>query len=82
MRPELLGYRQPEHVGHSTIAAAPNAGAALSPTEHVAGLVYRQASSAPENLQDSAPAEASRVICDLDLTELQAIESPRSFGRD
>jgi hypothetical protein len=31
------------------------------------------------NLQDSATAEALRAICDLDLTELQAIEPPRDI---
>jgi hypothetical protein len=36
----------------------------------------------PENLQDSAIAEALQAICDLDLTELQAIIPPRGFGRD
>src|SRR5208337_4542112 len=36
----------------------------------------------PENLQDSATAEALQAICDLDLTELQAIVPPRGFGRD
>ena len=35
-----------------------------------------------ENLQDSATAEALQAICDLDLTELQAIVPPRGFGRD
>jgi hypothetical protein len=35
----------------------------------------------PENLQDSATAEALHAICDLDLTELQAIVPPRGFGR-
>jgi hypothetical protein len=38
--------------------------------------------SLPDNLQDSATAEALRVICDLDLSELQAIIPPRGFGRD
>jgi hypothetical protein len=38
--------------------------------------------SLPDSLQDSAIAEALRAICDLDLTELQAIEPPRGFGRD
>lgn len=33
----------------------------------------------PEN---SATAEALQAICDLDLTELQAIVPPRGFGRD
>src|SRR5258708_38928717 len=57
-------------------------------TDHVAGLVETQIEyaawleSLPENLQDSATAEALRAICDLDLTELQAIIRPRSFGRD
>ena len=36
----------------------------------------------PENLQDGATAEALQAICDLDLTELQAIVPPRGFGRD
>lgn len=36
----------------------------------------------PHNQQDSATAEALRVIVDLDLSELQAIEPPRGFGRD
>ena len=38
--------------------------------------------SLPENLQDTATAEALHAICDLDLTELQAIVPPRGFGRD
>ena len=38
--------------------------------------------SLPENLEDSATAEALRAICELDLSELQAIEPPRGFGRD
>jgi len=36
----------------------------------------------PENLQDSATAEALQAVCDLDLTDLQAIVPPRGFGRD
>jgi hypothetical protein len=36
----------------------------------------------PENLEDSATAEALHAICDLDLTELEAIVPPRGFGRD
>jgi hypothetical protein len=32
--------------------------------------------------QDSALAEALRAIVELDLSELQAIEAPRGFGRD
>src|ERR1700719_2129219 len=57
-------------------------------TDHVTGLVEAQAEyaawldSLPDSLQDSATAEALRAICELDLTELQAIEPPRGFGRD
>ena len=57
-------------------------------TDHVAGLVEAQVECAawldslPDSLQDSATAEALRAICDLDLTELQAIQPPRGFGRD
>jgi hypothetical protein len=43
-------------------------------------VVWRDA--LPANLQDSALADALQAICDLDLTELQAIDPPRGFGRD
>jgi hypothetical protein len=36
----------------------------------------------PQNMQDSATAEALRAICDLDLSELEGIVPPRGFGRD
>jgi hypothetical protein len=36
----------------------------------------------PDNQQDSALAETLRAIIELDLSELQAIEPPRGFGRD
>jgi hypothetical protein len=36
----------------------------------------------PDNQQDSALAEALRAIVEFDLTELQALEPPRGFGRD
>jgi hypothetical protein len=36
----------------------------------------------PDNLQDSATAQALRAICELDLDELAAVEPPRGFGRD
>jgi hypothetical protein len=36
----------------------------------------------PETLQDTATAEALRTIADLDLSELQAVDPPRGFGRD
>jgi hypothetical protein len=36
----------------------------------------------PQNLQDTATAEALRAISELDLGELQAIVPPRGFGRD
>jgi hypothetical protein len=57
-------------------------------TDHVTGLVKEQVEfmawldSLPENLQDSATAEALRAICELDLSELPAIVPPRGFGRD
>ena len=57
-------------------------------TDHVVGLMEAQVEyaawldSLPDSLQDSATAEALRAICDLDLTELQAIIPPRGFGRD
>jgi hypothetical protein len=36
----------------------------------------------PDNQQDSATADALRAICDIDLSELLAVEPPRGFGRD
>ena len=54
----------------------------------IAGLVDMQAEygawldALPDNQQDSATAEALRAIVDLDLSELQAVEPPRGFGRD
>jgi hypothetical protein len=57
-------------------------------SDHVAGLVEAQVEYAawldrlPDSFQDSATAEALRMICDLDLSELQAIVPPRGFGRD
>ena len=57
-------------------------------TDHVTGLVEAQVEfaawleSLPDNLQDSATAEALRAICDLDLSERQATVPPRGFGRD
>jgi hypothetical protein len=57
-------------------------------TDHVAGLVQAQIEYAawlenlPDSLQDGATAEALRTICELDLSELQAIVPPRGFGRD
>lgn len=36
----------------------------------------------PDNLHDSATADALRTLCELDLTELQAADPPRGFGRD
>ena len=57
-------------------------------TDHVTGLVEAQVEfaawldSLPENLQDSATADALRAICELDLSELQAIVPPRGFGQD
>ena len=36
----------------------------------------------PDNLQDGATANALREVCDLDLSELQAVQPPRGFGRD
>jgi hypothetical protein len=36
----------------------------------------------PESLMGSSTAEALRMVCDLDLSELESIEPPRGFGRD
>ncbi len=36
----------------------------------------------PDTLQDTVTAEALRAIAELDLSDLQAINPPRGFGRD
>ena len=36
----------------------------------------------PQNMEDSATAEALRTICNLDLSELEGIVPPQGFGRD
>jgi hypothetical protein len=36
----------------------------------------------PDNLRDSATAEALQAIVDLDLAELAEIQPPRGYGRD
>src|SRR5271157_2136668 len=36
----------------------------------------------PANLLEGATAEALQAICELDLSDLQAIDPPRGFGRD
>ncbi len=36
----------------------------------------------PDPLQGTATADALRAISDLDLSDLQAIDPPRGFGRD
>ncbi len=38
--------------------------------------------SLPDNLAESATAEALRAVCDLNLSELESVEPPRGFGRD
>ena len=54
----------------------------------VAELVDLQADYAvwlnalPDSLRDSATADALREICDFDLSELEALEPPKGFGRD
>jgi hypothetical protein len=54
----------------------------------IAALIDLQAEYAewiealPDNQRDGATADALQAIVDLDLSELQAIEPPRGFGRD
>lgn len=36
----------------------------------------------PTSLHDSGTGAALQAICELDLSELQAVEPPRGFGRD
>ena len=75
------GRRQSGHGDPLITAVAPGVGATLS--ELIAfRVIFCLTGSPADNLQDSATAEASQAIGDLDLTELQAIVPPRGFGRD
>jgi hypothetical protein len=38
--------------------------------------------SLPENLAESATANALQEICDIDLSALDTVEPPRGYGRD
>ena len=84
----ISSCRQGVNSGCRLTRALDHRGRARRWTDHVAGLVEAQVEyaawldSLPDSLQDSATAEALRAICDLDLTELQAIQPPRGFGRD
>ena len=84
-------YRAARAAGTPAICTrrpADHRGRARRWNDHVAGLVEAQVEyaawldSLADNLRDSALAEALQAICDLDLTELQAIEPPRDFSRD
>ena len=67
---------------------ADHRGRARSWHDAVAELTALQAQYAawldalPGSLQEGATADALRAVCDLDLTDLQAIDPPRGFGRD
>ena len=73
---------------HRSASRPDHRGRARRWDDHVAGLVEAQIEfiawleSLPDNLQDSATAEALRAICEFDLSELQALVPPRGFGRD
>ena len=61
------------------------AGPTTSPASWTHRLSSRRAAwlqSLPDNLQDSATAEALRAICGLDLSVLQETVPLRGFGRD
>jgi len=65
-----------------SIAAGHVAGPTTSPASCKRRLSTAWLENLPDSLQDGSTAEALRTICDLDLSELQAIIAPRGFGRD
>ena len=77
-----LGHRQSNYGGHLITVVAKRWRDAISELTTLQGDYAAWLEALPENLQDSATAEALQAICDLDLTELQAIVPPRGFGRD
>ena len=83
MRRAQLACRSCACTVRPIIAAGHGAGPTTSPASCKRRLsIAAWLESLPDNLQDSATAEALRAICDLDLSELQAIVPPRGFGRD
>ena len=88
IRTRRPGERADRWMQHRSASRPDHRGRARRWTDHVTGLVKEQVEfmawldSLPENLQDSATAEALRAICEFDLSELQAIVPPRGFGRD
>jgi hypothetical protein len=87
-RAARLGAAKPGATGIRLRRPPDRRGRAQRWNDTVAGLTGLQAEYAawlealPDNQNDSATAEALRAIVELDLTELQAIEPPRGFGRD
>jgi hypothetical protein len=85
--PRSIWTRQDAGSGRTRRALDHRGPGARRRNDNDAGLVEAQAEYAawlgtlPDSLHDSAIAEALRAICKLDLTELQAIEPPRGFGR-
>ena len=74
--------RSSARAARSIIAAGPGAGLTRRRPGRAQAEYAAWLDSLPANLQDSATADALQAICDLDLTELQAIDPPRGFGRD
>jgi hypothetical protein len=55
---------------------------AVAEPQELQGEYQNWLDALPQNIADSATAEALRAICDLDLSELESIIPPRGFGRD
>jgi len=75
--PVVRVHRPADHRGRARRWADLAAVLVPARAEHVCGLDVLQ-----DGRQDGTTAEALRTICDLDLSELQAITPPRGFGRD
>lgn len=75
--PVVRTHRPADHRGRATRWDDTVGALAQMQAEYAAWLA-----ALPANLQDSALAEALQAICDLDLSELQAVKPPRGFGRD
>jgi hypothetical protein len=79
---QFLEHADHPHAGRGLQSRAKRWCDAVSELTTLQGHYAAWLEALPENLQDSATAEALRAVCDLDLTELQAIVPPRGFGRD
>ena len=76
--PAVMHYRKPR----DRRSAARRWRDAVATLSELQGAYQDWLDNLPEPLVNSATADALRTICGLDLTEIEAVDPPRGFGRD